>query len=187
MKHAVALLVLAGAALLASAAPAFTADSGSVTVTVTAEAAQAPCLTLGTTSIDFGTVPFSTPTTPNGRNQAVGLTNCGAANETVTAVGTDASSTSGTWELVQRSGDMCAGGPNRYGLVVSWFEQGDADYRIYTDVTKTAATLRNAQGPFVFQPNQPIPARLGIAMPCQGSNSAGATKNLSVTFTAVAA
>lgn len=180
---------LAVAALAVGAVPALTADNGTVTVTVTAEAAAAPCLALGTTTMDFGTLAFSTPAADNGRNQAVGLTNCGTANENITASGTNATSAAGAWALVQRPPNqvICSIGPNKYSLVVSWYEPGDTDYRIYTELTTTAAMLANSSGPYVFQPTQPVPARLGMIMPCQGSNGPGETKNFSVTFTAVSA
>ena len=50
---------VAVAALAASAAPAFTADTGTVAVTVTAQAAATPCITVAPTTLDFGTLPFS--------------------------------------------------------------------------------------------------------------------------------
>ena len=55
------------AALAASAAPAFTADTGTVAVTVTAQAAATPCITVAPTTLDFGTLPFSTAGTRSTR------------------------------------------------------------------------------------------------------------------------
>jgi hypothetical protein len=54
---------LATCILAAGAVPAFPADSGTVAVSVTAQAPPAPCLTVTPGTVDFGTLPFSR--TPN--------------------------------------------------------------------------------------------------------------------------
>lgn len=183
----IALTAAAAAVLAVGAAPAFTAESGSVAVTVTAEPPPAPCLTVAPGTLDFGTLPFTKPAALSGRNFGVDLTNCGTADENLTVVGTDAAGASGSWAL-SSGGLPCDLGVDKYTLLLSKYEPGDADYRIYTPITKIAATVANPAGtPFVFPAGTPTTARLGLLMPCQGSNGAGEAKTLSVTFTAIVA
>ena len=101
-----AVAALAGVALTVSAVPAFTADSGTVTVTIAAQAPAVPCIEFATppgVNVNFGVLPFSRPGL-NGASFARGdivpvWRNCGAESEQVHIHGTDATGASVTWSL----------------------------------------------------------------------------------------
>jgi type 1 fimbria pilin len=187
--------LLAAIALAASAAPAFSDGSGAVAVSVTAQAPPAPCLTVTPTSVDFGTLPFSTPSARRESDRLLVRTrNCGTAAENVSAAGTDATGPSGVWSLgdfsqdAPASGNPCDARPNLYFLGTNGSDGPDVHLES-NPITKTARLLgtypNNAPG--VWAPNAAADIQLELEMPCQGSNGAGETKALTTTFTAVVA
>lgn len=183
-----AVAALAGLALAAGAVPAFTADSGTVAVSVTAEAAPASCLTVSPEALDYGTLPFSRAVGAgwNGGSQQLLLTNCGTANEHLVVAGTDATGPSGAWAL---SATLSCEQLNAYSLQArKQAGEPSFQFQIMHLVTKTPSTLADAAGvPYVFAADAPTDVNLALTMPCQGSNGAGEQKSLSVTFTAVVA
>src|SRR4051812_26297725 len=117
-------VVLAGIALAATAVPAFTADSGNVTVSITVQAPVAPCLTVTPGSVNFGTLPFSTNAgaglSSGEANVTVG--NCGTAGQNLLGSTTDATGPSGSWSPLAYTGiiDPCTA-PNGFYLSLFGF------------------------------------------------------------------
>ena len=71
-----------------SALPALAAESGTVDAQVTV---ATPCILVDPPSLDFGSVPFRSPTNPIlFAQQHIDLTNCGAGQEDLFGRGTDA-------------------------------------------------------------------------------------------------
>ena len=178
----IALLAVLVAALGATAVPAFTADSGTVTLSVTAQAPAAPCLEINTTNIDFGTQPFSQPNNPISPLDGFALRNCGQANEHVAAAGTDAVGAQGAWTLTSQldSAGPCQAGVDKYALNVG----GLGDISVL--LANTPQLLGFNSAAHVFEPSPTFsPLGVRLFMPCQGSNGAGETKTFSASFTAV--
>jgi hypothetical protein len=185
-KYMFVALALAALAAAATAVPAFTASSGTVTVSVTAEAPAAPCLSLNTSTLDFGTLPFSTPTFDSGGARFFDLTNCGSADQQVVATGTDATGPGGTWQLIRRPPNnfQCTAGANKYSAAVSYVNNNQ--FVIYTELTNLPATLASDVGAVhLFPPSSSTHMGIGPVMPCQGSNGAGETKTFTATLMAV--
>lgn len=100
---------LAVLGLAAGAVPTFTADTGTVTVSVTAQAPAAPCVQLryppGTT-VNFGTLPFSPvgPTLSTGSGDVAPVfRSCSTANEQITITGSNISQNGVDWETSSSS------------------------------------------------------------------------------------
>jgi hypothetical protein len=185
-KHLIATCALAAIALAASAAPALTASDGTVTLTVTAQAPPAPCLTVTPETLDFGTKPFSTPGGDNSGAVFLTLTNCGTATQHVVAAGTDASGPTGAWALTDVvSGSICSLGTDKYSVFALGPTSGRDYVRAQLGVTPTMLAVSG--DPYPLVPSGVAPVTLVLTMPCQGSNGAGATKSLSATFTAIVA
>jgi hypothetical protein len=187
-KHLVGALVLATVAVAASAAPAFTADNGTVTVTVTAQAPAAPCLTVSPGSVNFGTLPFSAN---NGAGLVSGdsditITNCGTVGQNLYGATTDATGPSGAWSPTGHDDltGTIAPCPDTNHFYLSIF--GFTTPAMYMTGTPTPVHA-SLGGPNAVFPVGDKVFRLSIVMPCQGSNGAGETKSLSTTFTAVVA
>jgi len=185
-KYLYGALAMAAIAAAATAVPAFSADSGSVTLSITAQAPPAPCLTVTPGSVDFGTLPFSTVVNagpgPSNGNADIAFNNCGTASQNLLGSATDASSPSGSWSLVDPGNFVSSPCPstNTFWLNVFGFVFA-ARF-----LTSTAAPVLGSDGtPWRFPAGATQPSRLTITMPCQGSNGAGATKTLTATFTAV--
>lgn len=192
-----AVVALAGLLLAAGAVPAFTADSGTVNVTVAAEPPPAPCLLVSPGGVDFGTNPYSRP---GARSNAYGdapvrTESCSTAPQNVSVVGTDASGASGSWELgywatdAPPQGNPCdASRGNLYFLGTNG-SSGDPSL-IRDSIAKTPRLLsdydaNNQVIPGVWQPGGVANIQLEITMPCQGSNGAGEQKSLSISLTAI--
>lgn len=162
-------------ALTLSALPAF----GDNTVTVSAKVTVASaCLTVSPQSIDFGTMPFPTSGTftPQGGNalQQPTLTNCGVADETVYARGTDAVSSTSTakWTLIDYSVWASPGGTNLYTLALL------ENSGFTLSLTTTNAQWRALSGGATDTHS------VGIQMPRTGSDGAGETMTMQVVYTA---
>lgn len=193
----VGIVATAALALAVGAVPAFTADSGTVTVTVTAEPPPAPCLLVTPAGVDFGTIPFSKPGV---RNEGYSIDrvrteSCSTGNQNVSAVGTDATGPSGSWELGFWETDApvfanpCeASRKNLYFLGTNG-STGDPSL-VRDSITKSPRLLsdydaNNNPVPGVWQPGGVANIQLNLIMPCQGSIGAGQPMSLSITFTAI--
>lgn len=184
-------LVLGFGATLASTmwatAPVASQGSGGVAATVTVGGGGGgggACITVGTSSVDFGTMPFSTPTTPAVKvSDNYGLTNCGGAPATFLGRSTNATSPTATWTLSEPTTSLnpCDdAGTNRYYDGIETQEV----YGLFSTVDGDFTTP-------MF--GGPVPPAGGVllanllAMPCQGSTGLGQTMAFSFTYTAVVA
>jgi hypothetical protein len=167
-----------------AAAPAFSADSGTVAVSITAQAPAGACLTVTPGSVNFGTLPYSTN---NGAGLKEGDTDitvnfCGTATgQNLLGSTTPASSPGGSWTPLAYDGTIhpCPA-LNQYYLSIFGFTS------LALEMAETPAPVLHSLGgsPEVFPPGDKG-FRLSLIMPCQGSNGPGETKSLTATFTAV--
>jgi hypothetical protein len=176
--------LLSATALAASAAPAFSADSGSVVGTVSVPAPPAPCIQLSDQALDYGVRPFSTAAAVSSIGRSLLLTNCGTAGENVLASATDASGPSGSWTLF--AWPTFVGNPcpttNTFSLLWGLGDPGSQNMSL-SSTPRMATDTSGA--PWVVPAGHVSGTNLGLFMPCQGSNGAGETKTFTATFTAV--
>jgi len=168
-------LALGASLWAASAAPSLAADNATVAAHVDV---ATPCITVSTSTLNFGTLSFSTPgVNPVSSVQAVSYTNCGGTAEKVFGHGTNANQANGTivWSLVPPIGNCDNyGGPNKYGLVLH-----TPDTLTYTLLSNTDQLLETvAAGGTGAKDHE------ALFMPCAGSNGAGQTMNFQTVFTA---
>lgn len=182
-------IALAGVAMATTAVPAYTADTGAVAVSVTAQAPPAPCLTVTPGSVDFGTLPFSTNNVARSAggglsegHQDIAIANCGTAGQNLLGHTTDATGPGGAWTPMADDGTIhpCPQ-VNRFYLELVGFTVSTL---VMTGNTAAVGTS-NGGPPAVFPAGSRHDFRLELLMPCQGSNGAGETKTLTATFTAV--
>jgi hypothetical protein len=158
-------LAVAAAVFAASAAPALTADRGTVNMTVQV---ASPCLTVSPESIAFPAASFSTsaesPSTTEAPDRAT-VTNCSASSESLFFNATDAVGSVGAkWAL----GSPQSIGINRYGLRVASQEASAGNQSL--NGALAAGDVR--RDPLV------------LVMPTAGSDGAGQTMSMSLTYTA---
>jgi hypothetical protein len=170
--------LIAAVGAVVAVAPALTAASGTVAVTVVAEApiVPIPCLTVTPDTLDFGTLPLSTGQGPlSSGHRQVDVASCGSSSQMLYVGATDATGTSGTWSLAGAAHPCpsTSSPPNRFGLVVG----GD-----------------NGQQRLAVQLGSPQPwTSLGtglavdveLDMPCAGSSGIGEPRAFHINFTAV--
>ena len=176
MKHlsAAGALTAAAACFVLSALPAFGSDTGTISATVTA---ATPCITIDTTSVDFGTLGFSTSSFFSAKvlSHASAYRNCGATQEAILARGTDAQSgtSAATWSLTQPSWICNIATANGYGLELG----SDLTFRFA--LSKQNASFETLGG------NASGYLNLRIDMPCTGSAGAGEKMNFQYILTAI--
>jgi hypothetical protein len=182
-KYLYGALALAAIATAATAVPAFSASSGTVAVSVTAQAPAAPCLTVTPGSVSFGTLPFSTSNTAISQGNAdLTFDFCGTAMEDLLGSTTPATGPSGFW-TPRSDGGAIQPCPQLDQFYLSIFGRSGSLPALY--MTETPAPVVGLAGGVAgFNPGQLV-VPLTIRMPCQGSNGAGETKTLTATFTAV--
>jgi hypothetical protein len=185
-KYFFGALALAAITTAATALPALSTDSGTVAVSITAQAPPAPCLTLSPSALDFGVLPFAAPGGPDiFDRRSMSLTNCGTAGENVLASTTNASGPSGSWTPTSVSANNPCPTTNVFALLWTISAPGFRNLLL----TGTPRMALDTQGqPWVFPAGSATSGgELLLGMPCQGSNGAGDTKTLTATFTAVVA
>jgi hypothetical protein len=174
---AVAGIAVAVAYFVLSASPSLGDSVGTINATVTV---SAPCITIETTSVDFGSMPFQSKSIPAGGSlslktlaDASSYTNCSGATEQVFERGTDAKSKSSTatWSLAATPVDPCLAGPDQYVLGIG----PNAQY----STTTTNQLLASAT------PNVTEKLSVSIRMPCIGSS--GAAEQMSFQYVLTAA
>jgi hypothetical protein len=184
----ITIAAVATACLAAGAVPALTADNGSVTVTITAQPAAAPCITVAPTSLDFGTLAFSAPSSISrkfigGAGTSPTVTNCGTAGQWMTITGSDASGSTGSWTPSGAPADTnpC---PDLDTFNLTAYREADTtqDHRLTSSTVLVRAV--GGVGPYVQAAGGSDNFGFTLDMPCQGSNGAGEQKTLTVTFTA---
>jgi type 1 fimbria pilin len=166
MKRLITLVGIAATAVLAAAAaPAFTADQGTVNLTVQV---ASPCITVSPDSTSFGAKSFSVSAESPSSTDAADrpqVTNCSASAESLFVSGTDAVGSLGAkWAL----GTPETIGANRYGLKVA----GQA-------ATKSNQALGGPLAAGDLRRDT-----LVLFMPIAGSDGSGQTMSMSLTYTA---
>jgi hypothetical protein len=156
------------------AGPAFAAD----TVTVDAEVSiVAPCLTVSTTSVDFGANLPSVGTDANRSLRAFSYASCSGLSEKVFGRGTDANGPTSTWSLLYVPESCSIRGLNNFSL----YGQGFTDGRTYFSYPLTTTDQEvETVGPGVAGST----SELVLWMPCVGSDGVGETMSFQIVFTA---
>ena len=186
-----AVAAAAVAALVAGAVPAFTADTGTVTVTVTAEPPATPCITVAPPTLDFGTLAFSTAGSLStrfvgGAGTSPTVTNCGTAGQNLTLTGSNASGAGGSWIISgsARGTNQC---PTVDRINLTGHREADANQGIHLTTSPRLVLAPGGVTPYVQGAGLADNFGFTLDMPCQGSNGAGDEKTLTVTFTATIA
>jgi hypothetical protein len=179
-------LAVAFAALGAGAAPALTDSTGTVAVSVKAQAPAAACLTVSPSSVDFGTLRFSTDNLAgqSGTQMPITVNFCGSAvGQNLFGSTTPASGSSGSWMPQAYDGSSVhpCPTPNQFYLEIA--AARPTAFRFLTQ--DNAPVADGGAGPAAVFPIGDEVFQLALFMPCQGSNGAGETKALTVTLTAV--
>jgi hypothetical protein len=155
--------------LLLSTTPGMAADSGTVDAQVEVSSSAA-CIELSVSSISFGTLALGAEDASG--SPTIGVSNCGDADATILASGTDATGTSATWNLVD-SAATCA---NTLGL--DNYHLGLATPLSVTTLStsnKEVATLAAAAS---------IDHVARISTACPGSSGAGQTMSMQISYLA---
>lgn len=157
--------------LALGATPLLAADSGGVDAQVTISPAAA-CIELSTGSVDFGTLALGAEN-QNG-TPGITITNCGDADASLMASGTDAAGTAAAWTLVD-SAATCADslGLDNYHLGLA--EADGAAIATLSTENKEVGTL-NAAG------SSDHVARISTA--CPGSSGAGKVMSMQINYLA---
>jgi hypothetical protein len=158
-------------ALLAGATPGLAADSGTVDAQVTVAQAAA-CIELSVSSISFGTLALGAENAPG--TPEITVSNCGEANATLPASGTNATGADATWSLVD-SAATCADtlGTDNYHLALA------------TPAGASVATLSTENKEVGILAEAGSAAHVAhITTACPGSSGAGQTMSLQVSYLA---
>jgi hypothetical protein len=171
------------AALSLGAVPAFTADTGTITVTITAQAPAAACIELATppgASVSFGTRPFSRSNqTSTARGDVTPrFRNCGTTDANIAISGTDATGASAAWTLDPGFDYTCAASAARNTYLIAYFLDSDP----VRFLGKSPTSLLAGADPGVDHD-----LVLDWFMPCEGSDGAGQTFSASILLTATVA
>jgi hypothetical protein len=165
-------VLLAGGVYAGSSVPVFSEDDATVTATVSVQ--DVPCITVGTTLINYGTKAFSTSQAlATGTGSITDVDSCSTAAQTLLATGSTATATGATWNPVSTL--SCSGGSlNEYR------------HSLRDELTPKDVFLSLAPQPLrsltANQQDLSIPTMLN--MPCTGSAGGGKTMNMQVILTA---
>jgi hypothetical protein len=164
-------LVGATLGLLLGTTPGMAADNGTVDAEVAIQAAAA-CIELSTSSISFGSLALGAENAAG--TPGITVSNCGDANATILASGTNASGTDAAWNLVD-SAATCADtlGTDNYHLGLA------------TPLGAPIATLSTSNkevGTLAGAASADHVARISTA--CPGSSGAGQTMSMQVNYIA---
>jgi hypothetical protein len=132
-------LVLFVSLYLAGSIPAFSADNGIVAATVTVQ--DVPCITVGTTNINYGQKAFSTLLTPvSALSSIANVDSCSTAAQTLLATGSQATAAGALWNPV--ASFSCSGpSTNEYRHTLR-----DADTATDVHLSLVAQTLASLTG-----------------------------------------
>ncbi len=170
-RSAVLGLVGASLGLLLATTPGMAADNGAVDAEVTIEAAAA-CIELSTSAISFGTLGLGAENVAG--TPSITVTNCGEANATILASGTNASGTGAAWNLVD-SAETCGDtlGTDNYHLGLA--TQAGSSIASLSTSNKEVGTLAGAG-------TVEHVARISTA--CPGSSGAGQSMGMQINYIA---
>lgn len=153
--------------------------NGGLELRVTVPREAAPCVLLDVTSIDFGTLPFSTEASLSEGSAAVGVSSCSTGSQALYANGTDATGSGATpahWVLGPAGGNPCAQAPNVYGVALGTDGSGGmpASFQLSTVSSSWIVMTAGAN----------VASSVDYQMPCVGSDGAAQTMTSQVTFLA---
>jgi hypothetical protein len=172
---------LALAALAVAAGPAFTEDTGSIAVTVTAAPVASPCIEFLTpTQVRFGTLPFSRATQPSSGLGDIAPTfrNCSTATQSFTIAAEDATSGQATWTFAGGSAQTCPT-PDIYRILYT------TNNGLYLGISKPPEDLRNTVTTSTeFAAGEQHDLGFQLLMPCQGSTGSGQTFSMDINLVA---
>lgn len=151
--------------------------TGGLELRVSVPREAAPCVLLDATSVDFGTLPFSTEAALSEGSADVSVTSCSSGSQALYANGTDATGGAGAlWSLDATGGNPCGIGVNQYGVSLGTDGSGGMP------ATFQLSTLSSSWIVMVAEAN--VASSIGYQMPCVGSDGAGQTMSSQVTFLA---
>lgn len=166
-----AVAVALATAWASSALPVLATDSGAVDAQVTV---ATPCIIVSPTTVDFGTLPFTTPLAQGYAARSLQLENCGTSAEQLYVRGTDATlGGNPVWSLVPS--DPCSAGLNEYFLRA----RDNSNAGPFVGLTTTDQTLET-----VPAGSNALTNELQLVMPCTGSDGIGQTLTFQAIFTA---
>jgi hypothetical protein len=176
---ALAGLLSISAYLVLAGVPAFGDDEGSVTTTVTVQTPP-PCITVGISSFNYGTLGFR-PLAPSdsvtGDTGEFDITNCGSEPADILASSTDFESTTTADAWTLRNSASCPTSGTPLNQVMHQYSRGITNFPLITSNQEVVSNLASSG----------VQAgRLILFMPCEGSSGFGQTFEASVTFTATA-
>ena len=172
-------LVAAIVAFVVAPLPASASSSGTLNATVTV---ASPCILLDKDAVDFGSLGFSSTTTPTNGTKTAQLTNCGGQAEDILARGSDAvdSSSLPLWTLWGTSNQVnpCALGPGYFfqWSAIDGYANPNPTWSLVSSVEHVIASRVAAGTPNTLEAT--------VTMPCSGSGGAGATAHFSFIYTA---
>jgi hypothetical protein len=151
--------------------------TGGLELRVTVPREAAPCVLLDATSLDFGTLPFSTEAALSEGSAGVSVSSCSTGSQALYTSGTDATGTGGAlWSLSSVGGNPCGIGVNAYGVALGTDGSGGMPASIQLSTLASSWIVQAAEST--------VAADVGYQMPCVGSDGAGETMTSQVTFLA---
>ncbi|HEX6140581.1 MAG TPA: hypothetical protein VF013_08995 [Candidatus Limnocylindria bacterium] len=153
--------------------------NGGLQLRVTVPREAAPCVLLDATSIDFGTLPFSTEAALSEGAANVAVSSCSTGSQALYASGTDANGSGASpahWTLSSVGGNPCGIGVNQYGVALGTDGSGGmpASFQLSTLAGSWIVMTAGAN----------VASSVDYQMPCVGSDGAGQTMSSQVTFLA---
>ena len=153
--------------------------NGGLELRVTVPREAAPCVLLDATSIDFGTLPFSTEAALSEGSANVNVSSCSTGSQALYASGTDANGSGASpahWALSSVGGNPCGIGLNQYGVALGTDGSGGMPASFQLSAVPSSWIVQTA--------GAATASSVAYQMPCVGSDGAGQTMSSQVTFLA---
>ena len=169
-----------------------TFNTGTITIVDDDEPSSGPCILLSDTEVSVSGA-VSTPTTRRfaGPVPRLTVTNCGSSDVNLNARGTDATGSSGTWELTNASSggaidSLCELGTDlfRADLTLWWNDGGGTGTPLTTEDTTVVA--QDGSTPFVLASAAEHEFSPSVELPCEGSVGLDEPMTTEITLTAIA-
>jgi hypothetical protein len=143
---------------------------------VTVPEPATPCILVGASTLDFGELPFSTPSAISSGSVDVDVTSCSTGTTDILARGTDASgdgAPAAAWLLSDIGGNPCTQGADLYGVALA--SAGGSALQLGTSNGFMASVAAS----------DTLATNVRLEMACEGSGGAGQTMSSQVFLTAV--
>lgn len=153
--------------------------TGGLELRVSIPREAAPCVLLDATSIDFGTLPFSTEAALSEGSAPVTVSSCSTGSQALYANGTDATGSGASpahWTLSAAGGNPCVVGVNQYGVALGTDGSGGMPAAFQLSTLSSSWIVMGA--------GANVASSVDYQMPCVGSDGAGQTMSSQVTFLA---